>query len=164
RRGAVHDPCSHRRGTGCGRIPGRLLGAVVRRWRRKSAHRHERRDRHLHAAADRVPGDRTDPAAGDGRVPAHACKKFYGLDQGGATSTIQNMAFFLKPGASGVNYTFSPGQIKVRSDATGNRYTLVDAGNFTPANATLETALMLRVQADAPGKSFSDPAGTILTI
>jgi uncharacterized phage protein gp47/JayE len=91
-------------------------------------------------------------------------KKFYGLDQGGATSTIQNMAFFLKPGASGVNYTFSPGQIKVRSDATGNRYTLVDAGNFTPANATLETALMLRVQADAPGKSFSDPAGTILTM
>lgn len=91
-------------------------------------------------------------------------KKFYGLDQGTATFTIQNMAFFLKPGASGVNYTFQPGQIKVRSDATGNRYTLIDSGTFSPANDTLGHALMLRVQADAPGKAYADQIGTILTM
>lgn len=91
-------------------------------------------------------------------------KKFYGLDQGGPTYTIQNMAFFLKPGAAGVNYSFQSGQIKVRADATGNRYTLIDAGTFSPANATQATALMLRVQADSPGKTFADPAGTILTM
>jgi hypothetical protein len=91
-------------------------------------------------------------------------KKFYGLDQQGPTSTIQNMAFFLKPGAAPVNYSFQAGQIKVRSDATGNRYTLIDSGNFTPANATFATALMLRVQADAPGKAYADPVGTVTTM
>lgn len=90
-------------------------------------------------------------------------KKFYGLDQGVPTFTIQNMAFWLKPGAS-VTYTFAAGQIKVKSLATGNSYTLIDAGNFTPSNATQATALNLRVQADAPGKSYADLIGTVLTM
>lgn len=91
-------------------------------------------------------------------------KKFYGLDRNLAQPTIQNMAFWNKPGASGLNYSFQAGQIQVRADATGNRYTLIDSGNFTPANATFETALMLRVQAQAPGKSYEDPVSTITTM
>lgn len=90
-------------------------------------------------------------------------KKFYGLDQRGATSTIENMALFLKPGAS-VNYTFAPAQLWVRSDATGNRYQLIGSGKFSPANASLATALMLQFQAENPGSSYSDAQGTILTM
>lgn len=90
--------------------------------------------------------------------------KFYGLTQREATFTIQNQAFFLKPGAGGVNYTFTAGQIRVRSDATGNRYVTIDSGQFAPANADLATALMLRVQAEAPGAAYEDQAGTITTM
>lgn len=95
-------------------------------------------------------------------------KRFYGLDQRGATFTIENVALYVagSPGA----YTFNPGDLWVRSDATGNRYQSITGGKFSADNIGPPTPvspgnpLMLQFQAEKAGKAYSDTAETITTM
>lgn len=94
--------------------------------------------------------------------------RFYGLTQREATYTIQNIALYAvgSPGS----YAFNPGDLWVKSDATGNRYQSVDGGQFSAANTGPPVPgfpgnpLMLRFQAESPGSKYADVARTITTM
>lgn len=95
-------------------------------------------------------------------------KRFYGLDLRLATKTIQNEGLYAfgSPGS----YTFQPGDLWVRSDATGHRYRSITGGKFSAANTGPPTPtfpgnpLMLQFEAENAGKAYDDPVGTITTM
>jgi len=95
--------------------------------------------------------------------------KFYGLTQRDATPTIENIALYAV-GTPG-QLSFAPGDLLASSPDTGNRYRSIDGGQFSAANTgppgpSFPTAkpLMLRFQAENPGSSYDDQAGTITTL
>lgn len=95
-------------------------------------------------------------------------KRFYGLDQHLATKTIENIALYAA-GSPG-SYTFQPGDLVARSDATGRRYRSITGGQFSVQNTGPPTPtfrgnpLMLQFEAETAGADYSDPAGTITTM
>jgi|SRR6185312_11219142 len=84
-------------------------------------------------------------------------RDFYKLPMRDATYTIQNMRFSTIGTPS--SYTFAPGELTVRADATGNLYTNVEGGQLQPGGT-----LDLPCQAEKPGSSYDDPAGTVTTM
>jgi hypothetical protein len=94
--------------------------------------------------------------------------RFYGLGKRDPSKTIENLALYAV--GSGGSYTFQPGDLWVRSDATGHRYQSITGGQFSPANTGPPTPvfpgnpLMLQFEAELAGAAYSDPAGTITTL
>jgi hypothetical protein len=76
----------------------------------------------------------------------------YGLDRGGSSYTIQRITL-TDHGAGPHNV--NPGDVIVQA-VTGNRYVLAEAG-VVPLSGSVE----LEFQAESPGSSYSDPAGSI---
>lgn len=98
-------------------------------------------------------------------------RKFYKLEKRQATFAIQNIALYTPAGSAPVSATFEPGDLVVKSVATGNMYRNIDGGAFTSRNVwqnaplildpSLDNPLMLRFVAESPGSSFSDGDTTI---
>jgi hypothetical protein len=107
--------------------------------------------------AGAVSGRFLDLAAGD--LLTYLAKHFYQLDRNLATFTIQNVRLFSVPAASA--NSFDAGELWVRASATGNRYVNVDPIDLPPGSTN---GVDGRFQAELPGASYSDPAGTIDTM
>lgn len=103
-------------------------------------------------------------AAAEGATPGPATlglrklvRDFYKLQWRDPTFTIENIR--LSTIGSPASYTFNPGDLWVRADDTGNRYNNIAGGVLTPG-----LTLDLPFQAENPGSSYSDSAGTITTM
>lgn len=101
-------------------------------------------------------------AEGTGGGPATLAMRkfvrdFYKLQWRDPTFTIENVRLSTigNPGS----YTFNPGDLWARADGTGNRYNNIAGGVLQPG-----LTLDLPFQAENPGSSYSDSAGTILTM
>jgi hypothetical protein len=84
--------------------------------------------------------------------------RFYKLQKFGASRTVQNIVLTTVAGGTASSYT--NGQLTVRAPATGNRYILA----LPPGqNVTLVPggAASAPFQAENPGSSYLDPAGTV---
>ena len=83
-------------------------------------------------------------------------KKFYGLTKRPATQAIQSVALYSVAGSAQPNYTFAPGDLWVKSDATGNRYRSITGGSFSSANVWPNLPLIV-AGVDNPSLSSSKP-------
>ena len=88
---------------------------------------------------------------------AYLAQHFYGLTKIAATFTIQNIT--LTSAAAAAPEQFQPGDLWVKADS-GNRYQSLDAVNLV-AGGSIQG---IRFQAEFPGASYSDVAGTIRTM
>lgn len=79
--------------------------------------------------------------------------RFYRLDRQLATSTVQSVWITLAPQAPPID--FEAGEVWVGA-ANGNRYQSLDPIKLGPLDAA-----PFRFQAEEPGASFNDPAGTV---
>lgn len=98
--------------------------------------------------------------------------KFYGLTKRQPTFTIQNVGLYTQAPAQ-PSYAFSPGDLWVKGDATGNRYRSISGGSFSATNVWpnrpliipgVDNPLFVQFQAENPGSSYDDVAGTIKTM
>jgi hypothetical protein len=104
--------------------------------------------------AQAVGGRFLDLATGD--LLTYLAKHYYLIDRVDPTFTIQNVFLFSTPAAP--SNSFQPGDVWVSSPATNNRYV-----NLDPIELPSDTinGVSARFQAELPGASYSDPAGTI---
>lgn len=109
--------------------------------------------------AQAASGRFLDLAAGDELT--YLAKHFYLLDRNVATFTVQNVKLFSVPTAPA--NSFAPGELWVRANTTGNRYVNIDPIELPPGKLP-PNGLSARFQAELPGASYSDPAGTIDTM
>jgi hypothetical protein len=94
--------------------------------------------------------------------------KFYGLTKRPATKTVRNIALYSI--GTGGSYTFSPGDLWVRFEGTGNRYVNITGGSFSSANTGPPgpgfpgNPLMLEFEAENPGSSYADGTGPVTMV
>ncbi len=88
-------------------------------------------------------------------------QKRYGIVRDESTRTIQNIALWLV-GSAGAQ-SFAPGDLIVSSDATGNRYRLIEDIQIDTSN-TAVNPLFARFEAEQPGSSYADAAETVTTL
>src|SRR6185436_21187842 len=105
--------------------------------------------------ADAVSGRFLDFATGD--FLRFLAKRYYQIDARDATFTVQNIHLSSVSGNS--QQTFEPGDLWVMDQGTGNRYQSITGGDLAPGRF-----LDLQFQAELPGSSYADVAGTIATM
>ncbi|MES2339294.1 MAG: hypothetical protein V4537_14465 [Pseudomonadota bacterium] len=103
---------------------------------------------------------------GDGPWLSYLGQEVYRLERKAASKTIKWIALYSTAGDAQPQFDFEPGDLTVRSPATGNQYVSVDGGHFSGANtgpafSHAGDALVLRFEAEAPGARYADPAKTI---
>jgi hypothetical protein len=105
----------------------------------------------------------------DGKWLSYLGQEVYRMTLRPASKTRKWIALYSTAGAAQPAYDFDPGDLIVRSPATGRRYVNVnvesahfDGTKVLPAGASNgSTALVLPFEAEAAGAAYADPAGTI---